>query len=202
MTEIIDFDKWKDGYNMYSELIREIKNKNYKIEDAGQASEKVLKHFNNDEIPVPIVSFAQKFGFKVFQQPMEDKMGGCIVVDPSWKKRFGTDKLIVVNSTHNSGHKRFTIAHELGHYLFDFENKQKPYYNAYFADDSDTDVERRVNQFAANLLMPENEFRREYNHLKEVAGYNRTIAELADFFGVSLKAVELRVEELDLVKGC
>lgn len=51
----------------------------------------------------------------------------------------------------NIGHKRFALAHELAHYLFDFdETKDLVYYNTYFAKEEEkSEIELRANAFVA-----------------------------------------------------
>lgn len=186
----------KDGYNMYSKFINELQKNEYSLENIHEVAAKVLERFEVIEIPVPIVSIVKKFGFQVYEQTMEDMMSGFIVVDKKWKDKFKTDKLILVNSEHNNGHKRFTIAHELGHYLIDYRIKDEPYYNAYYKNTAELPEERCANQFAANLLMPRTQFIDEYNAIKN-SDYN-IVASLAEKFAVSARAVEMRMEELRL----
>ena len=81
---------------------------------------------------------------------------------------------------------RFTIAHELGHYILHSQLGLKPI--RVRRDGSDR-VEWEANWFAAGFLMPEAEFKR-----KVRAGF--TNAMLAEHFDVSEAAVEIRRSSL------
>jgi Zn-dependent peptidase ImmA (M78 family) len=69
---------------------------------------------------------------------------------------------IGVNETHGEKRNRFTIAHEIGHYLLHssdalhYDDQTKlPLAEAYFrAENVDNPNEREANHFAAELLMP------------------------------------------------
>ena len=91
---------------------------------------------------------------------------------------------------------RFTIAHELGHYVLHY------LYRRQFLNDPITelvaqrygasDVEREANQFAAAFLMPSDEY---------IAAYHRCggdHAVLSRIFGVSRIASEVRAQALNL----
>ena len=62
---------------------------------------------------------------------------------------------MLINAYENRGHQRFTMAHEFGHYIFEYDGKSD------FTDEYSLDKERltseteiRVNRFATALLMP------------------------------------------------
>jgi len=104
---------------------------------------------------------------------------------------------ITVNINDSRLRKRFTAAHELGHYLFhrDLFHKQhidENVYNPALRRDDNYRVngirpkhEVQANQFAANLLMPP----KVVNKLK----FSKTDEELASIFGVSLPAMQVRL---------
>jgi hypothetical protein len=83
----------------------------------------------------------------------------------------------------NGRRRRFTIAHELGHYILHSRlGKVAP---LKITRDGTGRVEWEANWFAAGFLMPETEFR-----ARQAAGMND--AEIAHEFGVSKSAVEIR----------
>ena len=132
-----------------------------------------------------------------------------IAIDHSLNELFETDKIIVVNKKDSNEHKRFTIAHELAHYLFDADHNQD-YYNTYQTNESSwsadmehTNREAVANYFAANLLMPSLDFRKKYNKLLQEYGNTMTgklqiTSQLSSFFGVPKTAVQIRYKELQL----
>ncbi|GAB7021474.1 ImmA/IrrE family metallo-endopeptidase [Salidesulfovibrio brasiliensis] len=92
---------------------------------------------------------------------------------------------------HHTSDRRdyFTIAHELGHYFLHWEDdgEETP-----FCRGESNLVEWQANWFAAELLMPTDEF----TEAAEECGND--VNELADQFGVSRSAVSVRLEVLDL----
>ena len=83
---------------------------------------------------------------------------------------------------------RFSIAHEIGHYVLHYPLVKAPMKAARYGS---TPVEWEANWFAAGFLMPEPLFR-EHHAAKKSA------SEIARFFGVSNAAVTARVKSLRL----
>jgi hypothetical protein len=81
---------------------------------------------------------------------------------------------------------RFTIAHEIGHYILHSQVGKKP---LSVRRDGSGRVEWEANWFAAGFLMPEAEFQEK---LAEGLGD----AELAEHFGVSEEAIQIRRSSL------
>lgn len=98
--------------------------------------------------------------------------------------------LIKVNDKHNTKRQRFTIAHELGHFML-HRNKSALFEDTVFFRGVEKDsMEFAANEFAALLLMPDTRVRAAINE-----GI-RNIGVLADRFGVSSPAMKARVVEL------
>lgn len=91
---------------------------------------------------------------------------------------------------------RFTIAHELGHYILHYlwpKNVMKREMVPLRALRKGTErVEWEANWFASGFLMPEEDFRREFHK-------NPSIDALAELFQVSRTAAEIRAKSLDLI---
>ncbi len=195
-------------FNTYEKLRMDLcDQKNY--EDMPAVAESFLAQLPQSSYPTPVIHIARELGFKVFGVEMGDReLSGFIAVDDKWKRQFGTDKIIMVNQKDSNEHKRFTIAHELAHYLFDAVSGQE-YYNTYRTDESrwqehvagQNDREAVANYFAANLLMPSLDFRRKYNELSKDAGVSdraELTMGLSEFFGVPKTAVQIRYKELGI----
>ncbi len=93
-------------------------------------------------------------------------------------------KLIYVNDEEPFYRKRFTIAHEIGHYVLEHGNRID-YRNHKYSNEPE---ELEADLFAASLLMPKSAFMEVYRTLG--------LSELAAFFAVSRKAIGIRADEL------
>lgn len=99
--------------------------------------------------------------------------------------------------------KRFTLAHELGHYMLHLApmtswNPKDGFIDEKigFNRDEEWDYkEMEANRFAAQILMPIDYIKKEHEKRK---GSGRIIEELASFFNVSKIAMKYRLESLEL----
>lgn len=112
----------------------------------------------------------------------------------SLSKREGT-WVIKVNKFHSETRQRFTIAHELGHFIYhkdDDVDEHEFVDTTFFRGMTSNNLEYTANRFASELLMPEDDVRKliDTDHI-------RSIAELASKFGVSSAAMLYRVKELN-----
>jgi Zn-dependent peptidase ImmA (M78 family) len=109
-------------------------------------------------------------------------------------ERIGDKWHIYINKYESEARKRFTITHELGHFIL----HRNMYMTAstsfpdqiFFRDENNSPEEIEANKFAADLLMPEEIFKKYINE-----GCN-TIDALADKFGLSTSAVKYRAYKL------
>lgn len=170
------------------------------------ANQIVEKFWRNQAAPLQLGTLMQQLGFKIFTSKnfKENDLSGILALNiPSLLKDGSNypDKLIMVNGNDNIGHQRFTIAHELAHYIFD-SVKEQEYYEAYYRTktaDEKTIREYRANKFAANLLMPAELFKNRYEHIAKLTNNPDFIRQiLSEDFGVSPTAVKKRLEELNL----
>lgn len=98
--------------------------------------------------------------------------------------------VIRVNKSQNIRRQRFTIAHELGHYMM-HRNKSESFTDEVFFRTEKKDlIEYRANEFASQLLMPEEKVRR------AISDGVRNLGELSERFNVSSAAMKVRVQEL------
>lgn len=192
------------GDKVNRKFLRDIREKSIKINDMPDRAQDVLDYFNIKDFSsgVPIIEILTRMGFKIFQSDLEpDDLSAYIAVDPKFVDTFGSNKITCVHIKDNLGHKTFALAHELAHYLFDFdESNDLYYYDTYFPKvDEDNYEERRANKFAANLLMPEKAFREAYEKCKHIQSKVDIVNELGKQFRVSPKAVIIRFQELGIV---
>ena len=142
-------------------------------------------------IPLPVDPFviAQKLGIKAYAAGLDEGISGMLV------KRAGEDPEIYVHASDSPNRRRFTCAHELGHYYKrsatgDAEWEYVEHRDLLTSQGSNPE-EIYANRFAASLLMP----REEVERLRK-EGYGA--AALAYEFGVSEDAMHYRLDNLGL----
>jgi Zn-dependent peptidase ImmA (M78 family) len=156
--------------------------------EAPREAEQVLTMHWGDSIPVDPAKIAHAMGIKVANAYLDPDVAGAI------EKRAGRPAHIFLSESDHPNRKRFTCAHEIGHFVKhgegDFEYVDYRDGTASMGVDED---ERFANAFAAALLMPEKEVRRLHNmgmHEKDMAAA----------FGVSEAAMVNRLKNLYLYR--
>ena len=158
--------------------------------------------WENRTAPLRIGDMLDALGFAVVPDDSldDDKLSGALAIDNTVViEQFR--KMIILNNKDNVGHQRFTIAHELAHYIFDALPEQK-YYEAYYRTDEQKNQEvreYRANKFAANLLMPKAIFEPRYQFVaSQITNLQKVQVILGLDFGVSITAIDRRINELKL----
>lgn len=188
---------------MYKDIINEIRKKKYSKDNVKEAANRILS-ITDDGVPVKIVDICNQMGFSVYRQKLPQEICGYIMINGELKDKFQTDRIISVNAQESNKRRRFTVAHELAHYLFDFNPEQDiQYFNKFEVDHEEGKPEEDLaNRFAAELLMPEAEMRKRFAELKSDKNnsYYDIVQALSDIFLVPPKAVEVRIKkELQLI---
>ena len=188
---------------MYQDFLMEIRKRPSDIEDMPNRAQDVLRCFGVNYLSngVPIVEILASLGFKIYQSNLEPNgLSAYIVVDPQLNAVFQSNKIICVHIQDSIGHKKFALAHELCHYIFDFnEDKDIHYYDTYFPRKNENEMqEKRANKFAANLLMPEKEFRKKVKEYRKIESKVNIISLLEEYFVVSTTAIIRRLQELGI----
>lgn len=111
-------------------------------------------------------------------------------------------RVIGINIADSYEHQRFSLAHELGHFIFDIplgSQEEEIFVQYNTAADNENDlVEYRANKFAACLLMPESEFIQAWNRLSSFKEIGTRTTVIAKLFRVPVTAARRRVMELGL----
>jgi Zn-dependent peptidase ImmA (M78 family) len=156
----------------------------------------ILSSHNLTTVPIDLLALAARSNITVNNARFSDRnMAGMIV------KR-GDEVSILVNGDDSPLRKRFTIAHELGHYFLhlsedgEFVDTELTLYRQRPPDEHSASARERrkeiqANGFAAALLMPESQVRRYWKERK-------SIDELARIFNVSTEAMGYRLDALEL----
>src|SRR4051812_30183951 len=135
------------------------------------------------ELPVPVEAIAEDLlGLRIVQEPLE--VSGLL---------YPADRLIVLNADESLVRRRFTLAHEIGHWVCQcLEGTKAPVFCRHqdVAVSADRVLEREANIFAAELLMP-----------PDVVGtlYDSSPEGLSERLGVSGLALAWRLYSLGLV---
>jgi len=119
-------------------------------------------------------------------------------------KRINKETIIIVDKNDSLPQQRFVIAHELGHYLFEYIGSQcacqkEAYICPYLKDNHSGKSEQRANRFAASLLMPKNMFINEHDHAVDIDHRKvYVIKYLSQLFQVEEASIIKRIEEVSL----
>jgi Zn-dependent peptidase ImmA (M78 family) len=138
--------------------------------------------------PVDMRTLAAKLGLELVEKNLPDDISGKI-------ERLDNGYRVTVNAVHGERRKRFTIAHEIAHYilhrdLFDKGIVDDALYRSANMPDA---IERQASRYGASLLMPENLVRRFWT-----TEGPQTREALAEKFVVSVPVAEIRMRELGL----
>lgn len=123
-----------------------------KSREARRRAQAILEMLGVTGPPVDVTRLASQLGFEIHQEDFPDTTSAVLVVD-------GDIRAIGVNRSHARVKQRFSIAHELGHYMQghgDFADSRKTFEDgSYNYADPQNRQESEANEFAAELLMPE-----------------------------------------------
>jgi len=152
----------------------------------------IIEHFRR-QVPVDVEGLAMALGIPVKRIDFEGNVSGQI-------KRWNGDKFMIgVNARDAETRQRFTIAHELGHFILHRHliGNEITDNSAYRADGKTGNPnigvkeETEANRFAANLLMPAESI----IHLRENENITSPQA-MAKRLEVSPKSMEIRMNPL------
>ncbi|HEY4303420.1 MAG TPA: ImmA/IrrE family metallo-endopeptidase [Gemmatimonadaceae bacterium] len=157
-----------------------------------------LRRLGIDDTPIPVHLVAQRLGLHVQSFALGDDVSGVLVIE-------GDTGVIGYNSSHPSVRQRFTIAHEIGHYVLHREDASlfidERYFTAFRDKKSSQGSdprERQANAFAAALLMPTHLVKREIEQQRFDIADDETLGNLAKKFEVSVQSMAYRLSNLSL----
>jgi Zn-dependent peptidase ImmA (M78 family) len=146
----------------------------------------IIKKFQKTA-PVDVVGIAEAMGINVWEDELPNGYSGKLFVD---ELNGGTSKFSIVVAKHESrARQRFTIAHEIAHFILHRDDLDGGILeNALFRGGLSNKKEVEANKLAADILMP--------LHLIKslMAEGNVTVAALAEKLEVSESAVAIRLE--------
>lgn len=148
----------------------------------------MLEGFQLDA-PVKLAAMARELGLVVKAATLSPGISGEIRPDPERPGHF-----IIRVSRHDSPERqRFTVAHEIGHYLLHRDQigdgiSDDALYRSSLSDRR----EAEANRIAADVLMPEG-LLREWLRRAEILGVEDKVAYLKEHFEVSEAAMKIRL---------
>jgi Zn-dependent peptidase ImmA (M78 family) len=149
----------------------------------------LLDEFWDGVLPVDPVRIAKELGIEVLDVFLKRDVSGALV------KKESRDPSILLNAEDSKNRKRFTCAHEIGHYIRRLSEPTPRYEYVDYRDkksSTGTDEEERyANSFAASLLMPE-------IAVKATHEPGTPAFRLASRFGVSPESMQHRLDNLGL----
>lgn len=164
-------------------------------EDLEELATQIL--LDNDMLyktPVRIIQIAKSYNINVYEAELDNEVSGAIRYNDK-NEKFE----ILANKKNVWVRKRFTVAHELGHYFLHqnmLKNSDVHIDTLYRAttqiDEKTKEQEKEVDYLAGALLMNK-------MVLEKLIDDNYTIEELAEIFDVSSSAMTVRLDILGLL---
>ena len=170
------------------------------MKEANRISTVLNQVLGQDRFPLKVEEVAMEYSRQRFADSPVAKVDGqdlegfdgMLTANPSRSKW-----LILYNSAVRSeGRKRFTIAHEFGHYMLHTDQQDRFECrddDIETGDNNGREIETAADLFASTLLMPLDDFRRQV--AGQQAGFD-LLGHCADRYGVSLTAAALRWTEI------
>ncbi|GGD40678.1 hypothetical protein GCM10011514_00940 [Emticicia aquatilis] len=163
-------------------------------------AEGLLRDSNTFSYPIKVEECAKYLKLPISELDIEDEISGFLAIKDK-------ESIIGVNMKHHINRKRFTIAHELGHFIL---HKNE---NPLFIDKNESNViaiynrdekssrgeilkEKEANSFAAALLMPKKLIKEAIENSINKNNILSLIDELARKFEVSQHAMSIRLSDL------
>lgn len=160
------------------------------IEKIEATAEKLLAELDVREVPTPIEEVARLLNIRISRAPSTDFSGLLIRKDGR--------ALIGINSREASVRQRFTIAHELGHFML---HPQKDAFVDYRKERTTGETrpprERHADMFAAALLMPRRTLLKDFRRLAKDGYTDEITTTLARQYDVSEEAMRFRLINLN-----
>lgn len=141
----------------------------------------ILDQFTN-EVPVKVGALATALGLKVVLAALPLKISGMIKPDDNGSF------IIKINRFEPKERQRFTIAHEIAHFLLHSDKIQAGVVDSVlYRSKLSSRLEAEANRLAADIVMPRHKI-----EALAPSGQTALVANLAEMFQVSRQAMEIR----------
>lgn len=164
---------------------------------ARRRAAEVLRDHHAGGYHVDPMDIARRLGVTVLPRTLHNRTSGLLVVKDG-------RAAIVYNEAHHPNRQRFSVAHEVGHFILHaarqgtFEDTET-YGRGELASRGTDPVEIEANTFAAELLMPPDRVKDAFRNLWFEESHADRIDEMSSLFGVSATAMTIRLERLGLL---
>jgi hypothetical protein len=150
--------------------------------------QEIIERYSND-LPVRLAAMADELGLEVFRAPLKPNVSGLIEPSESAPSGFR----IRINRHELAERQRFTLAHEIGHYILHRDKIGGGIIdNIMYRSNLSSRYEVEANKFAADLIMPMSHINQKLNEFGGVVS-EETIVALANYFRVSQAAMRIRL---------
>jgi Zn-dependent peptidase ImmA (M78 family) len=164
--------------------------------------DEILSNDMLSSLPIDVVKVSKSIGLKVVDFPFQEDISGVLVIDEN-------GATIGYNPNESNVRKRFSIAHELGHFILHSKKNTSGLFmdkllfrkNISTYSTKDEAIEREANHFAACLLMPDKLVINEVNKLNSSKDDDENIKILSKMFDVSISAMTYRLVNLGIYKS-
>lgn len=167
----------------------------------------IVRSFTLASAPIDLAKITKELNLKVvYSDEIPNTVSGVLDC------RNAESPLILINKNKSENHQRFSLAHEIGHYLlhsFDGQLHMDGNMGVFFRSSQDgitssnksynLKIEREANVFAAELLMPKDLLESEVNSRYQSIDMT-LVEELSKTFAVSQVAMAIRMREVFGVK--
>jgi hypothetical protein len=148
----------------------------------------IVRQFTTD-VPVRVGALAVALGLEVVKAPLEPRISGLIQPSDDTEAGFR----IKVNKYEIPERQRFTIAHEIAHYLLHRDSIGAGVVDSIlYRSNLTSRKETEANRLAAAIVMPAPLVKRELDRLGGIHIIG-TVEEMARLFGVSAPAMKVRL---------
>jgi len=165
--------------------------------------EAILDEQRIERPAVPVERIAHAYGIQINRDRIDNEVSGYLL-----RSEEHNTVIIGVNGKHSEPRQRFTIAHELAHYML--HNGELVHVDGARtgsmldwrgpAHTGNSEREKEANLFAAELLMPERFLRQDLRQLENIDLLEKDVLKvLAKRYEVSAQALTIRLAQLNLV---
>lgn len=164
------------------------------------ARQLLLRMGSRTSIPIDVKGIAARLGIEIVERRLDDGLVSAVSNTSALLLRKHGRAICVVNQDHPPTRQRFSIAHEIGHFIL---HPPKEAYDVRARDDHSSEgvyrEEIEANAFAAELLMPVEILQSKVPAPLDLFCHTDRISELARRFEVSPEAMTHRLTHLGLL---